>query len=107
MYYAITNNIFKITLKLFTTSEDSGQPGQMLSLIKVFLAGASSFKGTFALSALKLLSCGIAAMLQAFVIVHDSKQQRRDCIHFVKTQCVLGDGWGGERERFLYLYGNE
>ena len=34
MYCAITNNIFKITLKQFTTSEDSGQPGQMLSLIK-------------------------------------------------------------------------
>lgn len=36
MYFAITNNIFKITLKQFTTSEDSGHPGQMLSLIKVF-----------------------------------------------------------------------
>ena len=54
MYFAKTNDIFKITFKQFTTSKDSGQPGQMLSLIKVFLSGASSFKGTFALSASKL-----------------------------------------------------
>ena len=43
-------------------------------------------------------------MLQAFVTVHDSKHLRRDCIHFVKTQCVLGDGWGGERERDFCIY---
>ena len=49
MYYAImvgTNNIFRIT---FTPVEVSGQPGQMRSLIIVFLSRASIFSGTFAL----------------------------------------------------------
>ena len=39
-------NIFKIT---FTHSEDSGQPVQMRSLIRLFLFRASNVKGAFAL----------------------------------------------------------
>ena len=39
-------NIFKIS---FTPSEDSGQLVQMHSLIRLFLSGASDFKGAFAL----------------------------------------------------------
>ena len=39
-------HIFKITL---TPSEDSGQPVQMRSLIRLFLSGASNFKGALSL----------------------------------------------------------
>ena len=39
-------HIFKIT---FTPSEDSGQPVQMHSLIRLFMSGASNFKGAFSL----------------------------------------------------------
>ena len=49
MYYAIkigTSNVFKIT---FTPSEDSGQPGQIRSLIRVVQSGAFYFKNILAL----------------------------------------------------------
>ena len=45
-----------------------------------------------------------AVLLQAFVIVHDSQHQRGDCIHFVKTQRVLGGWVGVERERDFCIY---
>ena len=38
-------NIVKLT---FTPSEDTGQPLQMRSLIRLFLSGESNFKGAFA-----------------------------------------------------------
>ena len=47
MYFAITfgrNIIFKIT---FTLSEDSSQPEQIRSLIRVFLSYIRKFIGTF------------------------------------------------------------